>query len=256
MMRDPDPVGSAGHGREAPALGPGARAGAGAHAWAATRRRSPTAVSRPPPRDSSTHRRRSAAAASGHDAHGAGGVSPAAAHGLAASAELVGLGVDRGGVGRVRAGGERGAAVSYVVYGRRAKVAGASTSTSPRSTATATATATSTATATATATTTATSTATATADPDLDAPTSAKPVASSAPPVTDVGSLLPAAGASEGVLVLPASAAGHRVYVDGKLKGDGATPIVVSCGKHTVKVGSAGASRAASTCPCGKTVTM
>ena len=92
--------------------------------------------------------------------------------------------------------------------------------------------------------TTATATATATPTPT---PTSI----STSTPTSDV----PVAGASEGVLVFPASAAGHRVYVDGKVKGDGATPVVVACGKHTVKIGSAG-EPADVDVPCGKTLKL
>jgi hypothetical protein len=63
------------------------------------------------------------------------------------------------------------------------------------------------------------------------------------------------AGASTGTIVPPAAAAGHRVFVDGKLKGNGAAPIIVSCGKHTVKIGSTGVPADVNV-PCGKTVKM
>jgi hypothetical protein len=50
--------------------------------------------------------------------------------------------------------------------------------------------------------------------------------------------------------VLPASAHGHRIYVDGHVKGDGSSPIVVKCGPHTVQIGSAGKPREVAI-PCG-----
>jgi serine/threonine-protein kinase len=141
------------------------------------------------------------------------------------------------------------AGVGWWVYGKRAAgrgVTGTSTGTGTGTRTTPTATATATATATTTATATATPTATTTATATATTTSTAAPTASSDVPV---------AGASEGILVFPASAAGHRVYVDGKVKGDGATPVVVACGKHTVKIGSAG-EPADVDVPCGKTLNL
>ncbi len=61
---------------------------------------------------------------------------------------------------------------------------------------------------------------------------------------------MPTPAADEGVLVLPASAQGHRVFIDGRVKGDGSSPIVVKCGPHTVQIGSQGKSRDVDV-PCG-----
>ncbi len=61
---------------------------------------------------------------------------------------------------------------------------------------------------------------------------------------------LPTPGPNEGVLVMPAYAQGHRVFVDGRVKGDGTAPIVLPCGTHAVQIGSAGKSRDINV-PCG-----
>lgn len=50
----------------------------------------------------------------------------------------------------------------------------------------------------------------------------------------------PALAAGTGRVVTPASAKGHRVFVDGRVAGSGGAPLVVRCGKHDVRVGSAG----------------
>ena len=72
----------------------------------------------------------------------------------------------------------------------------------------------------------------------------AKPASSSVPDGT------PTPGPDEGVLILPASAHGHRVFIDGHVQGDGSSPIVVPCGQHSVQIGSAGKSRDINV-PCG-----
>ncbi|HSQ68320.1 MAG TPA: hypothetical protein VLM85_34160 [Polyangiaceae bacterium] len=53
-----------------------------------------------------------------------------------------------------------------------------------------------------------------------------------------------------GQIALPASAAGHRIYVDGHVVGDGPAPVDVSCGDHKLRVGSKGQWRAVHV-PCG-----
>jgi hypothetical protein len=50
----------------------------------------------------------------------------------------------------------------------------------------------------------------------------------------------PSATPSTGVLNPPATAAGHRVFVDGRQVGEGTDPIVVPCGRHAVRIGSGG----------------
>jgi hypothetical protein len=52
------------------------------------------------------------------------------------------------------------------------------------------------------------------------------------------------------VLILPAYAQGHRIFVDGKVKGEGSAPLVIACGEHTVQIGSAGKPRDLAV-PCG-----
>jgi hypothetical protein len=54
----------------------------------------------------------------------------------------------------------------------------------------------------------------------------------------------------QSVLVFPESMHGRRVFIDGKAVGDGDAPIVTTCGKHTVKLTSAGTSRTMDL-PCG-----
>ena len=78
---------------------------------------------------------------------------------------------------------------------------------------------------------------------------SAAPTASAAPKAT-VSAGMPTPAADEGVLVLPPYAHDHRIYVDGHVKGDGSSPIVVRCGPHTVQIGSQGKPREV-TIPCG-----
>jgi len=94
--------------------------------------------------------------------------------------------------------------------------------------ATATATPSSTATATATATSTATATATPTATAKVTAAPTAAPEASAA-----------AGDGTTGTLRIDKRFAGHRIFFDGKVLGEGES-FTVPCGKHTVKVGSRG----------------
>ncbi len=86
------------------------------------------------------------------------------------------------------------------------------------------------------------------------APASPVPSASSpaAPPAVTAASASPTPqGASDmGDLVPPASAAQHRIFVDGKVAGEGTATIHLHCGSHLVKVGSAGAERKVDV-PCG-----
>jgi hypothetical protein len=90
--------------------------------------------------------------------------------------------------------------------------------------------------------------------------TSADPTAGAAMPdasrvpadasYVDVDAGLPPVDASKGVLVLPSAADGHRVYVDGRLAGVPPPPIVLACGRHTIKIGSQGREQVAFV-PCG-----
>jgi eukaryotic-like serine/threonine-protein kinase len=67
------------------------------------------------------------------------------------------------------------------------------------------------------------------------------------------GSDADAAAAWMGDIFTDPGAAGHRVFVDGKVVGETPGPIQVRCGKRNVQVGSAGASRDVNV-PCGGSV--
>lgn len=56
-----------------------------------------------------------------------------------------------------------------------------------------------------------------------------------------------------GDIVLPPSAAGHRVFVDGRVAGDGSKPLHVKRGKHAIKIGSSGKTQSIDV-PCGDTL--
>ena len=66
---------------------------------------------------------------------------------------------------------------------------------------------------------------------------------------------LPTVDAARGVLVMPPGADSHRVYVDGRLAGIPPPPIVVGCGRHTVKIGSQGREQSVAV-PCGGSVSV
>ncbi len=59
-----------------------------------------------------------------------------------------------------------------------------------------------------------------------------------------------APSASTGRLVTAPAELGHRVFVDGRFAGGGGTPLTVRCGRHDVRVGSAGRLRTVEI-PCG-----
>jgi serine/threonine-protein kinase len=69
------------------------------------------------------------------------------------------------------------------------------------------------------------------------------------------GSAQPETRPDQGQLVFPPSAAGHRIFVDGRVVGDGAQPAVVRCGPHEVKIGSAGTPEHVDV-PCGASLTL
>jgi serine/threonine-protein kinase len=80
------------------------------------------------------------------------------------------------------------------------------------------------------------------------APAQPPPSASSAPSESSAPSDIPG---DVGELVFPAYAAGHRIYFDGRVVGDGASPIRVACGRHTLRIGSAGRTQSVDV-PCGE----
>ncbi|MCW5831387.1 MAG: hypothetical protein KIS78_02885 [Labilithrix sp.] len=92
-------------------------------------------------------------------------------------------------------------------------------------------------------------------------PNAAEPPATRAMPTVSPDALPPAAPApvapaTEEVaptmtrVILPSYAKGHRVFVDGRVVGEGAEPITVACGKHKIQIGSRGRARARNL-PCG-----
>jgi len=84
---------------------------------------------------------------------------------------------------------------------------------------------------------TALSTASTAAPPPLaSSPSTAAPSAAIAP--------------DRGQLRFPPFAAGHRIFVDGHVVGDGADPAIVRCGAHDVRIGSAGTLQHVDV-PCG-----
>jgi hypothetical protein len=66
---------------------------------------------------------------------------------------------------------------------------------------------------------------------------------------------LPSVDATKGILLMPAAADTHRVYVDGRLAGVPPPPIVVGCGPHVVKIGSRGREQSVLV-PCGGSVSL
>ncbi len=60
----------------------------------------------------------------------------------------------------------------------------------------------------------------------------------------------PASAPGSGILRMPPSAAGHRIYVDGRLLGDGAAILTVPCGPRKVRIGRQGSERVVNV-PCG-----
>jgi hypothetical protein len=60
---------------------------------------------------------------------------------------------------------------------------------------------------------------------------------------------------SQALVLLPRSSKGHRIYVDGRVVGSGPEPVTVKCGRHSIKIGSAGKPRIKEL-PCGGEITL
>jgi hypothetical protein len=60
--------------------------------------------------------------------------------------------------------------------------------------------------------------------------------------------------ASQGIVRTPLSH-GHRLFVDGVVIGETPKPVLVTCGPHTVKIGSAGKEQHIDV-PCGAAVSV
>jgi hypothetical protein len=77
-------------------------------------------------------------------------------------------------------------------------------------------------------------------------------------PLTSASVSPPSSGSAppaKGDLRLGKTAAGHRVYLDGKLVGAGAGTLSVPCGSHTIRIGSHGAAQKI-VVPCGGAVDL
>jgi hypothetical protein len=57
------------------------------------------------------------------------------------------------------------------------------------------------------------------------------------------------------LVMLPRSSSGHRIFVDGRVVGSGPEPVTVKCGRHSIKIGSAGKPRIKDL-PCGSEITL
>jgi serine/threonine-protein kinase len=93
----------------------------------------------------------------------------------------------------------------------------------------------------------------ATPDEPIATPRAVAPVAppsASAPPSEPPP---PPSGPKAGLLLLPPRSAGHRVFVDGRVVGEGPRPYQVPCGARRVRVGSAGV-ECVTMVPCGGSV--
>ena len=58
-----------------------------------------------------------------------------------------------------------------------------------------------------------------------------------------------------GALELPASAMGHRIFIDGQFGGDASPRVQVTCGRHTVRIGTAGRAQSVNI-PCGGSIPL
>jgi hypothetical protein len=93
--------------------------------------------------------------------------------------------------------------------------------------------------------------------PPVETPQAApvEPTPAPANAVAEVPIVAPPAEAStEGVIVLPPSAEGHRVYVDGKIVQVKGSRAKVSCGSHEIKIGSSGTAQKLDVSCGGETV--
>jgi len=75
---------------------------------------------------------------------------------------------------------------------------------------------------------------------------------SASPPPVVSAILVP--GPSQGLLK-PRGSKGHRLFVDGVVVGETPTPVLVTCGPHVVKVGSAGSEQSIDV-PCGTSIAL
>jgi hypothetical protein len=95
-------------------------------------------------------------------------------------------------------------------------------------------------------------TAAAAAAPLAETPSAATPPA---PAVPDTDASAGGGDATHGEIRTTQPADGHRVFIDGRLVGEGAGAFSVSCGKHVVKIGSSGRPTPVEVA-CGASVTV
>jgi len=81
------------------------------------------------------------------------------------------------------------------------------------------------------------------------------PVPVADPVATRAGTDPQAAAAGMGDILTKASAGGHRIFVDDRVVGNSPDPTHVRCGKHTVRIGSAGTPRDVDV-PCGGSIVV
>jgi hypothetical protein len=99
-----------------------------------------------------------------------------------------------------------------------------------------------------------------TEQPRLVAIAASSPIGAAAGSPTSVSAATETAPSADptpttGELLLGATAAGHRIVVDGHLMKEPASSLRLSCGPHTVRIGYAGKARVA-VVPCGGSVTV
>jgi hypothetical protein len=94
----------------------------------------------------------------------------------------------------------------------------------------------------------------ASAKPSASASSAPSAVPSTVPSVAPTTSTSSKVAAGMGVLRTPPASTGRRVFVDGKVVGEGPGPFTLPCGVHTVKVGSAGKDQKLDV-PCGGEIT-
>jgi serine/threonine-protein kinase len=89
--------------------------------------------------------------------------------------------------------------------------------------------------------------------PPVARPAPVLPSASIAPEAAAAST--PPAAPTSGALTFAPSAAGHRIYVDGRVVGEGARPLRVRCGVHAVRIGASGPTQTVDV-PCGGTASV
>jgi|GEM_PF-2286312 len=97
------------------------------------------------------------------------------------------------------------------------------------------------------------------AEADARATTNANAATAAASPETPVVAVnalpKPAVAKTSTLVTFPRYAQGHRVFVDGAVISAGPTPTTLKCGRHTIKIGSAGKPRPVDL-PCGAELVM